>query len=56
MMTERSAEQFLNDHHEIDVTEAGITMVSRDEQLEKVVSLIDEIEFGTVTEVKFLQY
>ena len=52
---ERRAEQLMNDPHPIDVTEAGRTMVSRDEQLLKVKTLIDEIEFGSVTEVKDLQ-
>ena len=55
MFIERNAEQFSNAPHSMYETEAGITMVSRDEQSQKVQSSIDEIEFGRVTEVKDLQ-
>ena len=40
----------------MDVIEAGRSMCSRDEHLQKVPGWIDEIEFGRVTEVKNLQY
>ena len=39
----------------MEVMEAGRSMCSRDEHLQKVPGWIDEIEFGRVTEVKNLQ-